>query len=368
MPTSQNGWPVVTDSGALTPLKWVTGRVLPGDVHAVFSELCRRFNAEVEPITQAHSWGWAYRPIRGASGGYSNHASGTAIDLNAPRHPLGATGTFTAKQVTRIRAILADLDGVIRWGGDYSGRKDAMHFEVVGTRAQVHRIALALDAALKVVVYNVKEGRGDAAGTDVAKLIDAYAPEVLILAETAGNRVALRRVLRGKYSIFTGTGREGASTWIAVRKGIKITRTAMLATRRVWIGPKGRRRIGRTLPLVVVRLDGVRVRIVGVHQVWSPRSKNKHAAAGVMALLHQSAPPVSVPLLMAGDWNVDDDALGDGTPRRFARQIGAEVIETGDNLMYAVARGLTAKAIVGPAYRSDHPAVVLNLKLKENPK
>lgn len=141
MPTSQNGWPVVTDPNTLTPLSWVTGRVRSGAVHAVFNELCRRFNAEVENITKAHSWGWAYRPVRGASGGYSNHASGTAIDLNAPRHPLGAGGTFTPHQANVIRGILKDLGGVIRWGGDYQNRADAMHFEVNATAAAVAKVA-----------------------------------------------------------------------------------------------------------------------------------------------------------------------------------------------------------------------------------
>ncbi len=60
----------------------------------------------------------------------SNHSSGTAIDLNAPRHPLGTSGTFSATQRSHIRSILNSCNGVVRWGGDYSGRKDEMHFEI----------------------------------------------------------------------------------------------------------------------------------------------------------------------------------------------------------------------------------------------
>lgn len=39
---------------------------------------------------------------------YSNHASGTAIDLNATRHPLGtiAAHSFTKKQIAAIHARL----------------------------------------------------------------------------------------------------------------------------------------------------------------------------------------------------------------------------------------------------------------------
>lgn len=135
--TSQNGWGVFTSSTSLEPLSWVTGRVRPGDVHYAFDYLCRRFNAEVEKITVGHSWGWNYRPIRGQSGGFSNHASATAIDLNAPAHPLGKRGTFNAAQVKAINRILDDLYGAIRWGGNYSGRPDEMHFEVNVNAAQL---------------------------------------------------------------------------------------------------------------------------------------------------------------------------------------------------------------------------------------
>lgn len=145
---SQNGWSAYTSSAGLVPLSWITGRVRPGDVHAIFDYLCRRFNAEVEPIIQGHSWGWAYRPIRGATT-TSNHASATAIDINAPAHPLGKRNTFTAAQVRAIRAILADLDGVIRWGGDYAGRADEMHFEVNADAARVAAVAAKITAPPK---------------------------------------------------------------------------------------------------------------------------------------------------------------------------------------------------------------------------
>lgn len=141
MPTSQNGWPVRVSAAQLANLDWITGRVVPGDVWAIFDHLCQRFDHEVQPITKEWSWGWAYRPIRGQSGGFSNHASGTAIDLNAPLHSLGKRGTFTAKQVRAIRRILADLDGVVRWGGDYANRPDEMHFEIDGNAKAVAKVA-----------------------------------------------------------------------------------------------------------------------------------------------------------------------------------------------------------------------------------
>ncbi|HEY9249249.1 MAG TPA: M15 family metallopeptidase [Rariglobus sp.] len=142
MVLSQNGWVAIT-SGLhpnLTPLRWVTGKVRAGDVHTILDHLGERFNAEVETITKAWSWGYAFRAVRG-NADLSNHASGTAVDFNAPRHNLGARHTFTPAQVAAIRRILADLDGVVRWGGDYALRADEMHFEIVGNTERVAAVA-----------------------------------------------------------------------------------------------------------------------------------------------------------------------------------------------------------------------------------
>ena len=128
---SQNRWPVHGNQLQLHVLPWVTGRVVGGDVWTVLDYLCRRYNAEVERIDRSSSWGWAYRPIRGALTGLSNHASATAVDLNADKHPLGVRGTFTPQQKAAVRRILADIGtGILRWGEDYIKRVDGMHFEL----------------------------------------------------------------------------------------------------------------------------------------------------------------------------------------------------------------------------------------------
>src|SRR5690606_34980535 len=43
-----------------------------------------------------------------------------------------------------LRRILDDLGGVVRWGGDYSGRKDEMHFEINANAARVAQVARSL--------------------------------------------------------------------------------------------------------------------------------------------------------------------------------------------------------------------------------
>ena len=142
---TQNGWEGIDDSDdpRLVSFPWVTGQVRDGDVAVVLAHFAERFNAEVEPIDVASSWGWAYRPVRGHDEGLSNHASGTAIDLNAPAHPLGSSGTFTDDQVARLRDLLDELAPVLAWGGDFD-RPDEMHIEVVGTPEEVAEVAARL--------------------------------------------------------------------------------------------------------------------------------------------------------------------------------------------------------------------------------
>lgn len=63
------------------------------------------------------------RNVRGASH-KSMHAFGAAIDIDAEHNPLGAeTGRMAAAVVTIFKS-----EGW-RWGGDYHGRKDWVHFE-----------------------------------------------------------------------------------------------------------------------------------------------------------------------------------------------------------------------------------------------
>lgn len=130
--TSQNRWPVYT-SGThvdLVSLPRVTGRVRRGVTQAILGYVVQQFHFRVEPVRKDWSWGYAYRPIRGSVSGYSNHASATAVDLNAPEHPLGARNTFSSSQVREIRKILGECEGLVRWGGDYAVRGDEMHFEI----------------------------------------------------------------------------------------------------------------------------------------------------------------------------------------------------------------------------------------------
>ena len=152
---SQNGWTVITKS---TSSKLVTYKV-PGTAHGLLLrrgdagvllvDFARWYNRHVERLSlykAGDDYGWSYRKIRGSTTTYSNHASGTAMDLNATRHPLGTTAahSFTQAQIDKIHKRLKRYAGVIRWGGDYVHRKDPMHFEINKGVAATHTVYLKL--------------------------------------------------------------------------------------------------------------------------------------------------------------------------------------------------------------------------------
>ena len=145
MATSQNGWEAIPSGSdkRLTTTPKIIGRVLAGDVETIFAALIAFIDKNVEDIDKGKDdWGYAYRPIAGQTSGFSNHASATAIDLNAQLHPLGAVGTWSDKEMKLINDFLRyQLDGVVRWGANYAGRKDEMHFEINASSASVKRVA-----------------------------------------------------------------------------------------------------------------------------------------------------------------------------------------------------------------------------------
>lgn len=143
MATSQNGWPVLSGYGdkKLVKIPYITGKVLGGDVAWVLQDFVSWFHVNIEPLDKGvdDDWGFAPRPIAGTSV-ISNHASGTAIDLNAVRHPM-FRDTMNDATENKIRLRLKRYKGAIRWGGDYrTGRIDQMHFEVNVTQAKLKRI------------------------------------------------------------------------------------------------------------------------------------------------------------------------------------------------------------------------------------
>ena len=134
MQTSYNGWPASKDQAEIGINAYaVEGTSLKlrcaEKVAPLLINFAKEFNELIEPLESGalDDWGFCYRDVRGVPGKLSNHSSGTAIDLNASKHPLGKVGTFDAAKVPMIRALAKKYG--LTWGGDWA-RKDEMHFEI----------------------------------------------------------------------------------------------------------------------------------------------------------------------------------------------------------------------------------------------
>lgn len=382
MSTSQNGWPVRTSSADLVPLTWVTGRVVPGDVHAVFDYLCRRFNREVEAIDPKSSWGYAYRAVRGQTSGFSNHASGTAIDLNAPRHPLGRSGTFTLAQATAIRRILSDLDGVVRWGGNYSGRKDEMHFEINASAADVKRAAQKVSAPVKpptypkapigsVVSWNCKVGNR---ANFKAELDTFLGKAVIGLMETGGHRNDINHWAKEHgYSVFSGVGEIGASSQLLVKHRSNVIDHGVVTIKTPWRGPKGKWIRGRAFPWVKMVIDGQKTLLILAHMPWSPTKPTNIRAwvtcSRVLRRLAAINPDWNV--LIMGDLNQPATSRLPYSILGTANKIEGRIVPTGAPLDYAIfrrstsprppGRPLLAHGRKGTRLGSDHHVVTYSI-------
>lgn len=139
---SINGFTVGTRKGIGIKTYRVPGTTVALPVRAIIAPLligfAREFHQKVERLRKGWCWGYAARSIRGSKRP-SFHWAGIAIDLNAPKHPLGRAGTFNAAQRKTINELIKKYG--LRWGGNYRRRKDDMHFEVILPRAEA--VALA---------------------------------------------------------------------------------------------------------------------------------------------------------------------------------------------------------------------------------
>lgn len=154
MATSQNGYKALLNmldrrkiNYSYVPMTKIKLGCLRGDVDVVLKHVASQYHLRVERLNEGYKgvddWSFAVRAIRGQTHGYSNHASGTAIDLNSTQHPLGTSvsHSFSKKQIAEIHKILREMDNVVRFGGFYSGRPDPMHWEINASPAAVKRVA-----------------------------------------------------------------------------------------------------------------------------------------------------------------------------------------------------------------------------------
>lgn len=144
MPKSENGWPVIESQSDrnLTVIR-IPGTGTPGiplrvqkDCAPLLAYVASRVHKEITDLRKGNKpgktqdeGGYNYRKI-GNSNRYSNHSSGTAIDLNWQLFPMFKR-RMNKKQRAAALALEAELSEVIRWGGSYRpSNVDEMHWEI----------------------------------------------------------------------------------------------------------------------------------------------------------------------------------------------------------------------------------------------
>jgi hypothetical protein len=148
---SENGWPALAHGDSrlyvwTIPTKHgdVMLRLRNGSAGFLLAHFILWWAEVLEPVRGSvlDDWGWAYRPVRGAVV-LSNHASGTAADVNATKYPLGLDRMDDTKK-RKIRRRLRLYARCLRWGGDYRGRLDQMHTEIDKPLRSCERVARLL--------------------------------------------------------------------------------------------------------------------------------------------------------------------------------------------------------------------------------
>lgn len=149
-------WTFVPQSDQMTTVPGVTGKVHQL-VAPIVDHLLRWLEAHRgRALDKDGNWGLAVRPIRGREtaayagvvDAWSNHSGGLAVDVEAPRNPMGVTGRgdFPPGWLEECHRY------GFAWGagvpdGDYLDRPDRMHVEFIGTPAQAREYLAQLAGA-----------------------------------------------------------------------------------------------------------------------------------------------------------------------------------------------------------------------------
>lgn len=137
MAISLNGWPVPPKKLVTKPVPGADRRLtLAADAAPLLLAVAADYHKTVKPIDQG-TWdegGYNNRDANGAPGKKSNHASGTAIDLNwseegAQGSAWGAKFFAQAKHRLAIQAMKNRYGKWVKWGGDWPAN-DYMHWEI----------------------------------------------------------------------------------------------------------------------------------------------------------------------------------------------------------------------------------------------
>lgn len=185
----------------------------------------------------------AYNPrkVRGSDTKWSNHAFGAAIDLNAEENGFGkGHGSIPQPVINAFKRQGA------RWGGDYRGRTDPMHFEFCDATGYPGPVALMdapeTDADSDSTDISARRKTPDTAVVTVDADHDTHVEETEASAEAdAETRPSwLRRKWKGATGwLFGGVGSVGlgwlTDPWVVVAIGGVLLLSITLFI--LWMGP-----------------------------------------------------------------------------------------------------------------------------------
>lgn len=228
MANSYNGWvaspsaaAIGIDTGFSAAGVAFPGGVKSGPVSVVFRYLIERLDAEVEACHPGWCWGYEYRANVNNPSTLSCHASGTAIDYNAPNHGNGTSvgpnggGGWSAAQYRKIQGILQDLEGVVRW----LTSNDPMHFEIGASAAAVALVAAKISGGSNIgtgpdkpPATTTPDDTGDwfdmATAADLDAAIDRAIPKIIkgvwenyFLVTFTGSGASMGDILNAVYSL-----------------------------------------------------------------------------------------------------------------------------------------------------------------------
>jgi hypothetical protein len=98
------------------------------EVEFVLVHVVRRFHYEIDALREGDVVGWRSPTGVRKELPESNQASGTAVQIRPGHCPAGTRGNLFPLQVMVIRDILAELEGLVRWGGDDRNPAESLFF------------------------------------------------------------------------------------------------------------------------------------------------------------------------------------------------------------------------------------------------
>lgn len=131
-----DGWAETNIIMASVPGLYATGLAKKAQVacHRTFQPAVERFFAEahkagmLKRLVLSYDGLWVPRFIRGSRSTLSNHAWGTAFDLNADTNPLGHEPAAWGRTGCLYELVALANECGMWWGGHFT-RRDGMHFE-----------------------------------------------------------------------------------------------------------------------------------------------------------------------------------------------------------------------------------------------